>query len=346
MMWSGFPYPQHPKKELKTMRKRNFIKSFLYYSAIIAIPILTVFLVFLAFVFQGKQREIREDAETAAQAVRDNYSLVLDSAATQYDILARNPRLSISLRGFISHKQIGYLDVILTNTILSNFNSLTNNAPYIASVYYYLDGYDSILTSDTGKRVEVLIAATPLSQAVHCRIRYTAVTVAFLVVTAVPVVYAVGFYGIIFGAIDWNTLLLPLVITVFPPFLLVMGTGLWLGRVHHRLLMALVAVVLLLAVVPVPSDGPLWRNFLFLLIRIPLGLPGPALSAAGLCDRRKSDGLCLGSGVRCRRGPVKRVSEQDSRRCPARCETRNFNQWPEGVPRCSAFPGFENREQE
>ena len=83
------------------MRKRNFIKSFLYYSAIIAIPILTVFLVFLAFVFQAKQREIREDAETAAQAVRDNYSLVLDSAATQYDILARNPRLSISLRGFI-----------------------------------------------------------------------------------------------------------------------------------------------------------------------------------------------------------------------------------------------------
>lgn len=132
------------------MRKRNFIKSFLYYSAIISIPILTVFLVFLAFVFQGKQSEIREDAETAAQAVRDNYSLVLDSAATQYDILARNPRLSISLRGFISHKQIGYLDVILTNTILSNFNSLTNNAPYIASVYYYLDGYDSILTSDTG----------------------------------------------------------------------------------------------------------------------------------------------------------------------------------------------------
>ena len=112
----------------------------------------------------------------------------------------------------------------------------------------------SILTSDTGKRVEVLIAATPLSQAVHCRIRYTAVTVAFLVVTAVPVMYAVGFYGIIFGAIDWSTLLLPLVITVFPPFLLVMGTGLWLGRVHHRLLMALVAVVLLLAVVPVPVD--------------------------------------------------------------------------------------------
>ena len=158
----------------------------------------------------------------------------------------------------------------------------------------------SILTSDTGKRVEVLIAATPLSQAVHCRIRYTAVTVAFLVVTAVPVVYAVGFYGCGFAS----------------------------GSCAGAIL-----------------DGPLWRNFLFLLSGFPGG-PGPALSAAGLCDRRKSDGLCLGSGVRCRRGPVKRVSEQDSRRCPARCETRNFNQWPEGVPRCSAFPGFENREQE
>lgn len=182
----------------------------------------------------------------------------------------------------------------------------------------------SILTSDTGKRVEVLIAATPLSQAVHCRIRYTAVTVAFLVVTAVPVMYAVGFYGIIFGAIDWSTLLLPLVITVFPPFLLVMGTGLWLGRVHHRLLMALVAVVLFLAVVPgAVLDGPLWRNFLFLLSGFPGG-SGPAISAAGLCDRRKSDGLCLGSRIPCRCGPVKRVREQDSKCCPALCETKEF----------------------
>lgn len=58
--------------------------------------------------------------------------------------------MSISLRNYISHKQIGYLDVILTNSILSNFASLTNHASYIASVYYYLDGYDSLLTSNTG----------------------------------------------------------------------------------------------------------------------------------------------------------------------------------------------------
>ena len=43
--------------------------------------------------------------------------------------------------------------MVLTNSILSNFTSLTNNAPYIASVYYYLDGYDSMLTSDTGSIV-------------------------------------------------------------------------------------------------------------------------------------------------------------------------------------------------
>ena len=154
----------------------------------------------------------------------------------------------------------------------------------------------SLLTSDTGKRVEILIAATPLSQAAHCRIRYTAVTVAFLVVTAVPVVYAVGFYGIIFGAIDWSTLLLPLVITVFPPFLLVMGTGLWLGRVHHRLLMALVAVVLLLAVVPVPSWMDLYGGTFFSSYPDSLGVLDPPFQLPASVIAGKVTVSALGAG--------------------------------------------------
>ena len=134
------------------MRKRNFIKRFLYYTGIITIPIITLCFIFMAVIVYRKQQDIETEAIKSAQAVRDNYSLVLDSAATQYELLARNPRMSISLRNYISHKQIGYLDVILTNSILSNFASLTNHASYIASVYYYLDGYDSLLTSNTGDR--------------------------------------------------------------------------------------------------------------------------------------------------------------------------------------------------
>ncbi|KEZ88534.1 sensor histidine kinase [Lacrimispora celerecrescens] len=132
------------------MRKRNFIKRFLYYTGIITLPIITVFMIFLAAIVYGKQKDIEAEAIKSAQAVRDSYSLVLDSAATQYDMLVRNPRMSISLRNFIFHKQLGYMDVILTNSIFSNFASLTSNASYISSVYYYLDGYDSILTSYTG----------------------------------------------------------------------------------------------------------------------------------------------------------------------------------------------------
>ena len=105
------------------MRKRNFIKRFLYYTGIITIPIITLFFIFMAVIVYRKQQDIETEAVKSAQAVRDNYSLVLDSAATQYDLLARNPRMSISLRNYISHKQIGYLDVILTNSILSNFAS-------------------------------------------------------------------------------------------------------------------------------------------------------------------------------------------------------------------------------
>lgn len=132
------------------MRKRNFIKRFLYYTSIITIPIITVFFLFIATMIYGKQQDIEEDAMKSAQAVRDNYSLVLDSARTQYDLLVRNPRLSISLRNYLTHKQVSYLDVIFTNSIFSNFAALTSNAPYISSIYYYLDGCDSILTSNTG----------------------------------------------------------------------------------------------------------------------------------------------------------------------------------------------------
>ena len=118
----------------------------------------------------------------------------------------------------------------------------------------------------------------------------------FLVVTAVPVVYAVGFYGIIFGAIDWNTLLLPLVITVFPPFLLVMGTGLWLGRVHHRLLMALVAVVLLLAVVPVPSWMDLYGGTFFSSYPDSLGVLDPPFQLPASVIAGKVTVSALGAG--------------------------------------------------
>lgn len=139
------------------MRKRNFIKSFLYYFGIITLPLVLIFLIYLAFTIHTKQEELKKHAARSAGAVQDSYALVMDNANMQYDILSRNPRLSISLRKYLSHEKTNYLDSILTNSILSNFSSMTNNAPYIASVYYYQDGYDSVLTSTTGSVV-------PLSQ--------------------------------------------------------------------------------------------------------------------------------------------------------------------------------------
>ena len=94
------------------MRKRNFINCFFYYFAIITLPLLMVFLFFLFFVIQEKKQEIQSNAKRSAQAAKDNYSLVMDTAATQYDILARNPRLSISLRNFLSHEKANYLDAV------------------------------------------------------------------------------------------------------------------------------------------------------------------------------------------------------------------------------------------
>ena len=137
------------------MRKRNFIRRFLYYAGIIALPIILAFTIYGGFMIREKQIEIEENAIKSAYALRDNFSLVLDNAETQYDILCSNPRLSISLRHYLSHGKASYLDSVLVNSILSNFASLTNNASYVASVYYYLESYDSILTSNMGSVVKL-----------------------------------------------------------------------------------------------------------------------------------------------------------------------------------------------
>lgn len=105
--------------------KTQFYQTFFILYGIITIPIITLCFIFMAVIVYRKQQDIETEAIKSAQAVRDNYSLVLDSAATQYELLARNPRMSISLRNYISHKQIGYLDVS-HHSILSNFASLTN----------------------------------------------------------------------------------------------------------------------------------------------------------------------------------------------------------------------------
>lgn len=131
------------------MKRRNFFKHFFYYFRIITLPIVLVFLIYLGFLLCKTRKEIKQNAESSAIAVRDSYGLVMDAAEMQYDFLCRNPRLSISLRKFLSHDKASYLDSILTNSILANFSSMTTNTPYIASVYYYQDGYDSFLTSDT-----------------------------------------------------------------------------------------------------------------------------------------------------------------------------------------------------
>ncbi len=138
------------REKSPSMRTRNFTKSFLYYFRIITIPILGVFFLYALFIVSGRKQELQKNTDKAVEAIRDSFTMVLSNADMQYDILVRNPRLSISLRNYLAHSKSGYLDGVLVNSILMNFSSLTNNAPYIASVYYYLDGYEGILSSGVG----------------------------------------------------------------------------------------------------------------------------------------------------------------------------------------------------
>jgi len=137
------------------MRRKNFIRVFTSTFLTIAIPLLLCFGIFFYLQLQEKRNEIHNNAADASASLSKNYESVMNNVQQQYDILTGNPRLTISLRNYLKHEKVDYINVILTNNILTNFLALKNNAPYVASVYYYLDGNNYILTSDSGSIVSL-----------------------------------------------------------------------------------------------------------------------------------------------------------------------------------------------
>lgn len=135
------------------MRKRNFINCFFT-----ILPLLrSSLMVFLFFYFLSFRKRNRRFNPMQSAPLRRPRTIIL------WLWILPLPSMIFwrAIQGSLFPWEISflmkanYLDVVLTNSILSNFTSLTNNAPYIASVYYYLDDYDSILTSDTGGIVKL-----------------------------------------------------------------------------------------------------------------------------------------------------------------------------------------------
>lgn len=132
------------------MLKKNFIRRFLYYSCLIALPLTLIFFTFIIKMSVDMKLEIEKKTKNSLYTMRDNYDLILDNAMVQYDTLTNNPRLAIAVKNLLAHNNFSYTDVLMTNSIMQNFSTMANHTPYLSSVYYYLENSDNFLTSSDG----------------------------------------------------------------------------------------------------------------------------------------------------------------------------------------------------
>ena len=115
----------------------------------------------------------------------------------------------------------------------------------------------SFLSSKQAQAIKPLLEAACLKPVHYRLIRCGAIAAAFLLLSLVPVAYALYFYGRVFHFTAFHTLLAPLVFVLLPTFLLVLGLGLSGGQIHPMLVFALMPLILLVSILPLPG----WLDF-------------------------------------------------------------------------------------
>lgn len=111
----------------------------------------------------------------------------------------------------------------------------------------------SFLYSGDAQAVRVLTDASSMKPERYRLIRYGAVAVAFFFILLIPIIYAVCFYGITFQFTRFYTLIAPLAMVVFPSFFLTIGLGVLGARFHPAIIFALMPVVLVVSILPLPD---------------------------------------------------------------------------------------------
>ena len=100
------------------------------------------------------------------------------------------------------------------------------------------------------KRVQILVRTTPVDYTKYTLLRSLAIIVGFLIISAAVVIISLVFYATIFRFTAFGAFLLPIVITLIPAMLLVLGLGLVAGRLHSGTLYALMLLLLILGQIP------------------------------------------------------------------------------------------------
>lgn len=140
------------------------------------------------------------------------------------------------------------------------------------------------LYSPAEKRTAQITEATPMDPRVQLAIRFGAMCIGYAVQVLLVVGVSLVFYGSFFGFSGFSTFLMPAVLVLVPCFLVTLGLGAVVGRVHSALLYVLMLVMLVASQVSMPAaiDFTGGAYFYSTPVTLPVGVDGePAFSISG-----------------------------------------------------------------
>lgn len=133
----------------------------------------------------------------------------------------------------------------------------------------------SFLYSKKEKEVAVLTSATGVKPSKYRMVRYAAIGTAALLITAVPIFYAIGFYRIVFHFSKIQTLILPAIYVILPAFAIWMGAGVLSGRFHPAAVYILMPAALLAGFLTLHGWADLYSAAFFVSYPAQLGVLDP-----------------------------------------------------------------------
>lgn len=134
----------------------------------------------------------------------------------------------------------------------------------------------SFLYSKQEKKVQSLTKATPIDPFSFKMLRCGTIIIAFILISAVPIVYSLWFYKVNFHFTSFGNFLLPIIITLAPSMLFVFGAGMLGGRYHQGIIFVLMVLVIAINYIPLPYAIDLFGGNFFTKYPEDLGTVEPA----------------------------------------------------------------------
>lgn len=133
------------------MMRRFFFTRWKQFFTIMLIPILAMSIIAGIYMYAENTKSSVRKTANSLELLNENMNSIMSASAYQYDLLTYNPSLILSLRKLLSEETLSYTDIVFLNTLQSLLNASANvEEDYVDSIYLYLDGYDSFLSSTGG----------------------------------------------------------------------------------------------------------------------------------------------------------------------------------------------------